>query len=122
MSVIDSIHKYMATESDIIKRLMDIKDKEPYTDDARTLIMRGCICGYELGAIQQAIMRNSAEHLDPVVKAGHMANAKLGMADLIVQLRMICITLNWSFKDIQDMGINHLKERHAELDKDGWSD
>ena len=122
MSVIDSINKYMSTEADIIKELIELKNQEPHSDDAKTLILRGCICGYELGDIQRALLMNSRTGIDSNVRHGYLENGKLGMADLITQLRMICVTLGWSFKDIQDMGMTHLKERHVELDNDGWSE
>lgn len=122
MSLLDTIGKYVSTEADIANTLKKLKENEPHVDMYKTLIMRGCICGHELGDLQKALMKNSQHSLNPDVKNGHLENGKLGMADLITQLRMICIEMGWSFKDIEALGIQHLKERHVELKRDGWSD
>ena len=122
MSILDTIDKYISHEADIVNTLKKLKENEPHAEVEKTLILRGCICGYELGDIQRAILMNSRKGLLPTVRNGYLENGKLGMADLITQLRMICIEMNWSFKDIQALGIEHLKERHTELEKDGWSD
>lgn len=48
--------------------------------------------------------------------------AKLGMADLITQCRMLCLDCNWDFDELQILGLEHLKERHEDFKKDGFSE
>jgi len=106
---------------DIKKELRELHREEPQVTNHR-LIMRGCIMGYELADIQKFVVKNSQENMDEKLKKALGANAKLGMADLLTQCYMLCIDLGWDFEDVQVLGLEHLKERHVEIKRDGWGE
>lgn len=39
------------------------------------------------------------------------------MADLLIQLRFLCLEFGWSFDDIQKQGLEHRIERQKEIEK-----
>ncbi len=106
---------------DINKEFKTLHIEEPVSTDMRK-ILRTNIMGYELGHIQQFTNNNAHESLDSKTKKVFEGNAKLGMADLIAQCRMLCLDCGWDFDDIQLMGLDHLKERHDDFKKIGWGE
>jgi hypothetical protein len=104
---------------EISKELRVLRNQEP-TSTPQKDIMRAAIMGYELGAIQQYTIRNAAKDYPEILKKGYEANAKLGMADLIIQCRMFCLDHYWNFDEIQKLGMTHLKERHEDFKREGW--
>jgi len=109
-------------EVEITKELMKLRRAEPSVTPAK-LILRTNIMGYELGAIQEFSTKNSQEHLPEYIKQGLKDEAMLGMADLIIQCRMLCLDIPmWNFDVIQKMGLDHLIERHEDFKKDGFGD
>ena len=109
------------TCTDLKKEFVALHREEPTVNNKR-LVMRGSIMGYELGDIQKFVVKNSQENLDEKIKKALGANAKLGMADLLAQCYMLCLDLGWDFEDIQLLGLEHLKERHVEIKRDGWGE
>lgn len=105
----------------ISKELRRLRNQEPQSSDTKNII-RTNIMGYELGAIQEFTTKNAQNGLDPVIKKGYEANAKLGMADLIIQCRMLCLDNYWEFDEIQKLGLQHLKERHEDFKKEGFAE
>ena len=105
---------------EISKELRRLHNQEPPHTNT-TKIIRTNIMGYELGAIQQFTTKNNQKSLDPIIKKGLEEEAKLGMADLIITCRMLCIDNFWSFDEIQKLGLEHLKERHKEFKSDGFA-
>lgn len=105
---------------EITKELRRLLNREPPMENR--CIMRAAIMGYELGPIQQYAVYNGRLQMDAVLMKGYEENAKLGMADLITQCRMMCLEMGWNFDDIQKQGLDHLKERHVEFEKDGWAE
>ena len=106
---------------EITKELRRLYNKEPAKSRQRE-ILRSAIMGYELADIQKFTVKNAQANLPVNIKSGLEANAKLGMADLITQCRMLCFDFYWNFDEIQNMGLKHLKERHVELKRDGFAD
>lgn len=106
---------------EITKELRALRRVEPSNSPQRT-ILRSAIMGYELGDIQKFAVKYAQQNLDSNIKKGLEENAKLGMADLVIQLRMFCEDMGWEFDSIQALGLEHLKERHEELKVDGWAD
>ncbi len=106
---------------DLNKEHMRLHQQEPKGTKHR-LILRSSIMGYELGDIQKFAVKNSQENMDADIKRALGANARLGMADLITQCHMFCLDMGWDFEDIQIMGLEHLKERHVEIKRDGWGE
>lgn len=106
---------------DLHEKLLELRKHEP-KDSKQRHILRGCIMGYELGAVQQAIKQDAQENLDPNIKKGYIENGKLGMADLITQLKMLCLDMGWDYKEIERLGVEHLVERHEDFKKEGWAE
>ncbi|MCK4527997.1 hypothetical protein KAW18_11565 [candidate division WOR-3 bacterium] len=105
----------------ISKELRRLRNQEPQSSDTKNII-RTNIMGYELGAIQQFTTKNSQSNLPEPIKRGLEAEAKLGMADLIIQCRMLCLDMYWNFDEIQKIGLQHLKERHEDFKKEGFAE
>lgn len=105
---------------EISKELRRLRNHEPVHDE-QSMIVRTNIMGYELAAIQHFTTLNAQRNLNPVIKKGHEEDAKLGMADLITQCRMLCLDMYWSFDDIQKLGLDHLKERFKDFEVEGFA-
>lgn len=106
---------------DLKKEFIALHRDEPAATNQR-IVMRSSIMGYELGDIQKFAVKNSQEKLDIKIKKALGANAKLGMADLLAQCYMFCLDNGWDFEEIQLLGLEHLKERHVEIKRDGWGE
>jgi len=106
---------------EITKILRGLLAQEPPCSPHRK-IMRGAIMGYELGDIQKYTTKDSQHNLPVNIKKGLEENAKLGMADIIIQCRMLCLDCHWNFDEIQELGLEHLKERHLDFERDGYGE
>lgn len=114
--------------NDIInKMLKELKKNEPTSDNE---FFRLAIINYELGDLNRAIVysnrfKNSKKALfrdgfkdrDVILSEG-----KLAMADLLTQLNMLCISMDWDFTELRKLGAEHLKERQKDFQSDGWSE
>jgi len=106
---------------EITKQLKKIRSQEP-KNDKFTPIIRALIVGYEIGDIQRYVKIRAQENLSDGIKKGYEQNAKLGLADAVIQLRLLCMDLGWNFDDLQYLGLKHLKERFVELKRDGFAE
>ncbi len=106
---------------DLRKEFIGLHRIEPDSTDSKK-IMRTNIMGYELGDIQRFTNKNAQKNLDTKSKKILEANAKLGMADLLAQCYMLCLDMNWNFEEIQLLGLDHLRERQVEIQRDGWGE
>ncbi len=105
--------------NDIEKELAELKRNEPTSDNQ---FFRMSIIGYELGDLHRAIVYSQRFKNDEKIKMSHLANGKLAMADLLIQLNLLCTTLEWNFEELRKLGLEHLKERHKDFGRDGWSE
>jgi len=109
----------------INETLHTLKSIEPTSDNE---LFRMNIIMYELGDLARAIVyaerfRNS----DKVMfrngfkdKNTILAEGKLAMADLLTQLHMLCISMDWDFENLREIGAQHLAERQQDFKRDGW--
>ena len=96
------IHSAMKTPAlDIVKSF-----REP--DIQQSL----CICQWELGNLTQAVIRSQ---WSPSLAVGYQGEGKLGMADLLTQLQVICELQGWDFESLRGLGLDHLEERADEI-------
>lgn len=119
---------YTDKEIDLINTaLCELKKNEPTSDN---VFFRLAIINYELGDLNRAIVyahrfRNSDKAL---FKDGFkseeviLSEGKLAMADLLTQLNMLCITMNWNFNELRRLGVEHLDERQKDFQRDRWSE
>jgi len=105
--------------------IKELKKNEPTSDNE---FFRTNIIMYEFGDLCRAIVyaqrfknsdkimfRDGFKNCDTILSEG-----KLAMADMITQLRMLCVSLNWSFDELSELGIKHLEERQKDHQRDGW--
>ena len=105
--------------SDIDKGLIELKGNEP---DSDSQFFRMSIIGYELGDLNRAIVYAKRFKDDKRASTAYLANGKLAMADLLTQLYLLCLTLEWDFNTLRKLGLDHLRERHDDFRRDGWSE
>lgn len=105
--------------SDIEKELAELKKNEPTSDNQ---FFRMCIASYEFGDLHRSIVYSERFKNDPKIRSAHLANGKLALADLLTQLNLLCITQEWDFEGLRRLGVEHLKERHQDFRRDGWSE
>lgn len=113
---VDSIKEYT---NDIEKELTELKKNEPTSDNQ---FFRMCIASYEFGDLHRSIVYSERFKNDPKIRAAHLANGKLALADLLTQLCLLCMTQEWNFEGLRRLGVEHLKERHRDFERDGWSE
>ena len=106
---------------EITKSLKKIRRLEP-PKDQQQLVTRAAIMGYELGDLQQFAVYNARSNMDPHVLWSYQENAKLALADLLIQARMVCMDMSWDFDTIQELGLQHLQERMSEIQQDGFAE
>ncbi len=107
--------------------IKELKKNEPTSDNE---FFRTNIIMYEFGDLCRSIVyakrfkdtdkilfRDGFKNCDTILSEG-----KLAMADMITQLRMLCVSLNWSFDELSELGIKHLEERYKDHQRDGWSE
>lgn len=113
---VNSIKEYT---NDIENELAELKKNEPTSDNQ---FFRMCIASYEFGDLHRSIVYSERFKNDPKIRAAHLANGKLALADLLTQLGLLCMTQEWSFEGLRRLGVDHLKERHRDFERDGWSE
>lgn len=105
--------------------LQELKKNEPTSDN---LFFRTNIIMYEFGDLCRSIVyAERFKNTDkPLFRNGFkdnstiLAEGKLAMADMITQIRMLCLSLGWNFNELSELGIQHLEERQKEHVRDGW--
>jgi len=105
--------------------IKELKKNEPTSDNE---FFRTNIIMYEFGDLCRAIVyANRFKNTDKIMfRDGFkdvniiMSEGKLAMADMITQLRMICVSLNWNFDEVSELGIKHLEERQKDHERDEW--
>jgi hypothetical protein len=75
------------------------------------------IIGYELGDLMKDI---AYMHRFPKETDAHRANAKLSLADLIVQISLLCDELGFNEDELKELGWKHLEEKYKEFEQRGW--
>ncbi len=83
---------------------------------------------YELGDLARAIVyAERFRKSDKVMfrngfkdKNTILAEGKLAMADLLTQLHMLCISMDWDIENLREIGVQHLAERQQDFKRDGW--
>jgi hypothetical protein len=107
--------------------LRDLKSNEPTSDNE---FFRMNIIMYELGDLSRALVyAERFRNTDKVMfrdgfkdKNTILAEGKLAMADLLTQLHMLCISMDWDIENLREMGAQHLAERQQDFKRDGWSE
>ena len=105
--------------------IKELKKNEPTSDNE---FFRTNIIMYEFGDLCRAIVyANRFKNTDKIMfRDGFkdvniiMSEGKLAMADMITQLRMLCVSLNWNFDEVSELGIKHLEERQKDHERDEW--
>jgi len=87
-------------------------EKDGVTPEQRMLILQ-----HQIGEAGYAIMKSRRF---PDDEAGYLAFAKLGVADAMVQIEMLCLDLGWKPEEIKKMGIQHTWERFRDFEAKGW--
>ena len=107
-------------------RLQELKNNEPTSDN---LFFRTNIIMYEFGDLCRSIVyaerfknnktlfRDGFKNTNTILSEG-----KLAMADIITQLRMLCLSIEWNFDELSELGIKHLEERQKDYIRDGWNE
>lgn len=102
---------------EVDKLLEKLKRDEPTSDNQ---FFRLAIMAYEIGDLNRSIVYAERFKNDEKIRAGHLANGKLALADLLAQLYLLCITMNWDFHKLRKMGAEHLAERYEDFKRDKW--
>ena len=105
--------------SDIEKLLVELKKNEPTSDNQ---FFRLAIIAYEIGDLNRSIAFAERFRNDEKTRIAHLANGKLAMADVLTQLYLLCISLEWDFYALRRLGVEHLKERQEDFKRQGWSE
>jgi hypothetical protein len=81
------------------------------------IFFRLSIISYELGDLNRDI---AYMHRFPKESNAHRANVKLSLADLMVQLSLLCNELGFDEGELRELGWKHLEEKYEEFDRRGW--
>lgn len=103
----------------IDKFLEELKKNEPSSDNK---LFRMSIIAYEIGDLHRAIAYATRFKDDEKAKTAYLANGKLALADALTQLYLLCLSLEWNFNQLRELGALHLQERHEDFKRDGWSE
>lgn len=98
--------------------LFELKRNEPGSDDQ---FFRLSIIAYEIGDLHRSVVYAN-RFKDEKMRIAHLAHGKLALADALTQLYLLCLSLGWDFHKLRELGASHLKERHEDFKRDGWSD
>jgi hypothetical protein len=88
--------------------------KEP----ENSIFGRLLIITYEMGDLTRDIFYANRF---PEEREAHLANVSLSIADLLVQLSLLCKELGLDEEELRRLGWNHLQERYQEFQKRGWA-
>jgi len=99
-------------------RMLRDKDK-----NKGNLNFRLNIIEYELGDLSRATVYaqcfNSCTFKEKKINdKAIMGEGKLAMADLLIQLNFYCLEVGWSFDELRKLGLQHLKERYKDFERD----
>lgn len=103
----------------IDRLLEELKRNEPSSDNK---FFRLSIIAYEMGDFHRSIVYAERFKDDEKARIAHLANGKLALADALTQLYLLCLSLEWDFDDLRELGALHLQERHEDFKRDGWSE
>ena len=106
-------------DDEVDKLLKGLKNNEPTSDN---LLYRLSIIAYEMGDLNRSIVYMERFKEDKKIRAGHSANGKLALADVLTQLYLLCVSLGWDFHELRKLGAEHLKERQEDFKCQGWND
>lgn len=87
--------------------------KEPKAN----IFFRLSVISYQLGDLHRDI---AYMHRFPKEAEAHKANAKLSLADLLIQLSSLCKELGFDESELYELGKQRLKERYTEFERRGW--
>lgn len=95
--------------------------KQPFEKRKTQQLKRGCILSYELGELINFIVYNDVSQEDDKVRDETIFRskerlAKMGLGDLLIQLRFLCINHGWDIDTIQRDALNHRIERQKEIE------
>ncbi len=113
--------------SNFEKILKELKKNEPTSDN---LFFRTNIIMYEFGDLCRSIVYSERfkDNNNTLFRDGFkntntiLSEGKLAMADMITQLRMLCLSLEWNFDELSEIGVKHLEERQKDYIRDGWNE
>ncbi len=103
----------------IDKLLARLKRNEPSSDNQ---FFRMSIIAYEMGDLHRSIVYAARFKNDDKARLAHLANGKLALADALTQLYLLCLSLDWDFNGLRELGVLHLQERQEDFKRDGWSE
>lgn len=103
----------------IDKLLAELKRNEPSSDNQ---FFRMSIIAYEMGDLHRSIVYAARFKNDDKARLAHLANGKLALADALTQLYLLCLSLEWDFNGLRELGVLHLQERQEDFKRDGWSE
>jgi hypothetical protein len=87
-------------------------EKDGVSPEQRMLILQ-----HEIGEAGYCIMK--AKRF-PADEAGYLAAAKLGIADAMVQIEMLCLDLGFDPDEIKRLGLQHTYDRFKDFKAKGW--
>lgn len=95
--------------------------RQPFEKKKCNDLKRGCILSYELSELIQFIVydhvsQEDGKERDESIFKGKESLAKMGLGDLLIQLRFLCIDNGWDIDNIQRDALNHRKERQKEIE------
>ncbi len=85
--------------------------------DGVTPIQRMLILQHQIGEAGYALMKAGRF---PAARDGYLAFAKLGIADAMVQIEMLCLDLGLDPDKIKKIGLQHTWERFKDFEAKGW--
>lgn len=96
--------------------------KQPFEKMKCNNLKKGCILSYELGELINFIVFDVVSHEDGKKPDNNIYEArkrlgKMGLSDLLIQLRFICYEFGWDFDTLQKEGLEHRIERQKEIEK-----
>lgn len=114
----EDIYKLKSVDS-VDRLLSELKKNEPSSDDQ---FFRLSIVAYEIGDLHRAVVYSNRFKDDEKMRIAHLAHGKLALADALTQLYLLCLSLEWDFNKLRELGALHLQERHEDFKRDGWSE
>jgi NTP pyrophosphatase (non-canonical NTP hydrolase) len=96
-----------------MSKAKEFRAKEPQAH----IFFRLSVITYELGDLHKDIV---FMHRFPKEKEAHKANAKLSLADMLVQIFLLCDELGFDVEELIELGWKHLEEKYKEYERRGW--
>lgn len=98
---------------------MDEIEKLRQKEQNASVFFRLSIIAYEFGDLNRDIVYMNRF---PKESNAHKAHMKLSMADLLIQLSILCRELDLDEDEIRKLGVAHLREKYEEFNKRGWTE